>query len=157
MHECLRDNRAPASWAAGILNRTRLGRVKRAGLEDGYFVTDLPEEKEKGLQRFYVEGYVITKERGHCATHVHDYQIATQRGCFDAHSVAVALRLFGENERPPALPFYPRQAPVAVKELIERALAWSPPASEPSPPPAKKPRSAAKKSGPPRRSARLKK
>ena len=157
LHECLRDNRAPASWAAGILNRTRLGRVKRAGLEDGYFVTDLPEEKEKGLQRFYVEGYVITKERGHCATHVHDYQIATQRGCFDAHSVAVALRLFGENERPPALPFYPRQAPVAVKELIERALAWSPPASEPSPPPAKKPRSAAKKSGPPRRSARLKK
>ena len=157
-HECVRDKRSPESWAAGVLNRTRLGRVKRAGLEDGYFVTDLPEEEEKGLQRFYVEGYVITKECGHWGTHVHDYQIATQRGCFDAHSVAVALRLFGENERPPALPFrFPSKAPVAVKQLIERALAWSPPASEPSPPPAKKPRSAAKKSGPPRRSARLKK
>jgi hypothetical protein len=126
-HECIRDKRPPAPWAAETLTPEVLKRVAKAGLADGYFVTDLPEEQEKGQQRFYIEGYVTTRgtdERGHHGTDVRDYEIVTQRGPFDAHSVAVGLRLFGENERPPNLPC-PRDAPRAVKALVARALAWS--------------------------------
>ena len=85
--------------------------------------------------------------------HLWDWAINTQRGLFPAYDVAVAMDLVREGERAPKLPWPgPTKAPAEVKALIARALEWSPPASEPSPPPAKKQRS-----GQPRRSKRLQK
>lgn len=150
--ECIRDSRKPAQWAAQRLSRARLQRVGDAGLTCYEFECVLPEEKKKGIQGFDIEGFKYERPEGTRGTsHVGDWVVDTQRGDFAVYDVAVALDLFGENERPPALPWVaPANAPTAVKALIARALAWSPLASQPSPPPAKKPRSE------PRRSARLK-
>ena len=150
--ECIRDKRDPAAWAAKKLTKRLLKRVADAGLAKFEFWTVLPEEEEEGVQGFDIEGFELTKEEGTIGTcHVWDWVVHTQRGPFPVYDVAVALKIFGENERPPKLPFAPGKTrpPPAVKALIERALAWSPP--QLSPPPAKKPR------GEPRRSARLNK
>ena len=157
--QCVQHKRKPASWAKGKLTATMLKRLAKAGLADEdfgpCFVTTLKEEKSKGRQLFCIEGFKATKPASARGAHIWDFIIETQRGPFPVYDVNVALGLFRENEMPPELPWTrPRFAPAEVKALIEQALAWSPPASEPSPPPAKKPRAAAKG---PRRSTRLKK
>ena len=156
--ECIRDKRDPAAWANKKLTKRLLKRVADAGLAQFEFWTELPEEKDEGVQGFDIEGFELTKDKDKTqrGAHVWDWVVHTQRGPFPVYDVSVALRIFGENEAVPKLPWGAgvHNAPVAVKELIERALAWSPPASEPSPPPAKKPRARA---APPRRSSRLKK
>ena len=146
--ECVQLNRKPAWWAAEVLTPAVLKRVAKAGLKKDEFWTVLPTEEEKGVQGFDIEKFIDAKLDGHRGAHVSDHQIETQRGPFPTWDVAVAVKLFREDERPPKPPFKKSYAPRVVKDLIERALAWSPPASEPSPPPAKKPRS--------RRSARAK-
>jgi hypothetical protein len=155
--ECIRDKRDPAEWAKPKLTKRLLKRVADAGLAQFEFWTVLPEEEEKGVQGFDIEGFELTKEEGTLGTcHVWDWVVHTQRGPFPVYDVSVALKFFGANERPPKLPWgrggLPSEAPAAVNALIARALAWSPPASQPSPPPAKKQRS-----GQPRRSKRLQK
>ena len=164
--ECMQLKREPATWAKGVLKPKVLKRIKEAGLANKTFgpsfVTVLPGEEEKGPQLFCIEGFQHTKEEGTMGgPHVWDWAVLTQRGPFPTYDVAVALCLVRKGERAPTPPWGPptgpSRAPAVVKALVERALAWSPPAPEPSPPLAKKPRSAAKKSGPPRRSARLQK
>ena len=163
--ECIQHKRKPASWAAGKLTPAVLKRLAKAGLADTdfgpCFVTVLPEEEKKGRQLFCIEGFRFEKEGGTMGPpHLWDWTLDTQRGAFPAYDVAVALSLVREGERAPKLPWGPPSwAPVEVTELIDRALAWSPP--QPSPPPTKKPRSAPRpkkpRSAPPRRSGRLNK
>ena len=126
--ECIQDKRPPAPWAAGCgLTPAVLKCVAKAGLADGYFVTDLPEEPKKGFQRFYIDGFEITKEEGDAGTDVRYFQIATQRGCFDAFNVAVSLGIFREDQKPPKTPWGGiTRAPASIKALVARALAWSP-------------------------------
>ena len=151
--ECIQLNRKPAPWAEGFLKPKLLKSVAKAGLAKDEFWTVLPEEKEEGVQGFDIEGFRFTKEEGHIGgPHLWDWVVDTQRGPFPVWDVADALGLVSEGKPAPKPRWWMQQAPRAVKELIDRALAWTPPASEPSPPPAKKPRSA-----PPRRSGRLNK
>jgi len=150
--ECIQLNRKPSPWAEGFLKPKLLKSVAKAGLDKDEFWTVLPTEKKKGVQGFDIEGFRFTKEEGtKGAPHLWDWVVDTQRGPFPVWDVADALGLVSEGKPAPKLPWrWGSGAPFAAKELIERALAWSPPASEPSPPPAKKLRAA-----PPRRSTRL--
>lgn len=98
---CVQTPRPPAAWAAAKLTPSVLDQSCLWGLEDDYFLLKLPESNAR--ERFDMLEFV---EKDHRLTsqHVTDWTIRTQRGKFDTHTVAVALRLVKETEVPPEPP-----------------------------------------------------
>ena len=102
---CVQTPRPPADWAAAKLTPSVLDQSCLWGLEDDYFLLKLPESSAR--ERFDMLEFV-EKAVNVPGAHVADWTIRTQRGNFDTHTVAVALRLVKENEVPPEPPRPPR-------------------------------------------------
>lgn len=95
---CVQTPRPPDDWAAAKLTPSVLKQSCLWGLQDDYFILKLPESDAR--ERFDMLEFVEKSGNDH-GPHVADWTIRTQRGKFDTHTVAVALRLVKENEVPP--------------------------------------------------------